>query len=124
MGRGHGFHHKKQCFACRLWLALPLLLSACTSPNLTDFQLTMPNKWLNANTKYPKTSQPWPLHAWWFNPNAPDATLVALIQRLNSANLSLSQAQARLRAARADARSGAFAPNLNAQSGAVFPADQ
>ncbi len=116
MGRAQGFHHQKQCFACRLWLILPLLLSACASPNLTDFQLTMPSKWLNANTKSPQTS----LQAWWFNPNAPDAPLVALIQRLNSANLSLSQAQARLRAARADARSGAFAPNLNAQSGAAF----
>lgn len=120
MGRGKVFHHQKQCFARRLWLALPLLLSACASPNLTDFQLAMPTKWLNANAEYTKSAQPWPLQAWWLNPQAPDVTLVALIQRLNSANLSLSQAQARLRAARADGRSGAFAPNLNAQTGAVF----
>lgn len=116
MGRGQVFQQQKQSFVRHLWLTLPLFLSACASPNLADFQLTMPSKWLNANTESPQT----PLQAWWFNPNAPDVTLVALIQRLNSANLSLSQAQARLRAARADARSGAFAPNLTAQSGAAF----
>jgi NodT family efflux transporter outer membrane factor (OMF) lipoprotein len=120
MGIGRFFQQQNQCFARRLWLVLPLLLGACTSPNLTDFQRTMPGKWLNTNPEYSQTPQPWPLQAWWLNPNAPDVTLVALIQRLNSANLSLSQAQARLRAARADGRSGAYAPNLSAQSSATF----
>ena len=104
----------------RPWLAalvLSGLLVGCAANPLAGMDLPLPNRWFaSAAATFPPTQRL--TSTWW--QSAKDPVLATIIAKIEADNLSVAQAKARVRAARAEGRSADYLPSLDANGSATF----
>jgi outer membrane protein TolC len=99
---------------------LPLIVSGCADfKGMPSLDMKLPELFAEQATEKPISQPASKLQTdWWTHTN--DKTLIATIRALEKLNLTLEQAQSRLRAARLDTRKWDYLPALTATTSAQF----